>query len=33
MKSAPPGLIGFAVSARMNPGLRASFVATAEAQW
>src|SRR5271157_2494078 len=29
----PSGVIGFAVSARLNPGLRAAVVATAEAQW
>ncbi|HEY4972574.1 MAG TPA: transposase [Steroidobacteraceae bacterium] len=29
----PPGVIGFAVSARMNPSLRAAVVAMPEAQW
>src|SRR6266568_68355 len=29
----PPGLIGFAVSARMNASLHAEILATAEAQW
>ena len=29
----PPGLIGFAVSARMNPSLRAAIVAMPEAHW
>ena len=29
----PPGRIGFAVSARMNPALHQEIVATAEAQW
>src|SRR5450759_3747757 len=29
----PPGFIGFAVSARMNPALHAEIVATAESRW
>jgi len=29
----PQGVIGFAVSARMNPGLRADIVSIPEAQW
>ena len=29
----PPGFIGFAVSARMNPALHAAIVATAESRW